>query len=134
MITFLIRLYLALASTHTLDAHTLEAHDEHAHNVCEVALYGMVAPQLPDDSDETTPLGEALAEVLCRNDPAPTVVVDGCVCVYDESQDCDVEECLPEAPWVCTGDADADACARAVELDAPEDCAVDECPNDCDED
>jgi hypothetical protein len=114
VITTFLRLYLALTSTLTLDARTLEEHDERAHHACEVTVYAIVAPELADDPDETTPLGEALAEVLCRHDPAPTIVVPGCTCTLDESYDCDGpdgDECVP---WDCAGENDACDAALAV--------------------
>jgi hypothetical protein len=109
MITVFIRIFLILTSTHTLplDARTLEEHDEIAHHACEIAVYGIVAPELADNDDETTPLGEALAEVLCRHDPAPTITVPGCTCVLDESYDCDGPEGDECAPWDCDGENDA---------------------------
>ena len=69
MITTLLRLYLALATTLPDDAA-----DEIAHRACEVTLYAIVAPGIDDDA--TTPLGEELAEFLCRNDPPPA----SCTC------------------------------------------------------
>lgn len=114
MITTLIRLLLALHSTQPIDSRLLLAHDQIAHHACEVALYAVVAPGLPDSDDATTPFGEALAGVLCRNDPAPTIAVEGCTCTYDDAYDCDGADGQECAPWDCTGDADA--CDRAMEL------------------
>jgi len=62
MFTVILRAYLALTTTTSVDVA-----DEIAHRACEVALYQAVAPDVADD--ETTPGAELLAELLCRNEP-----------------------------------------------------------------
>lgn len=116
MITTLLRLYLTLTS-HLRDAPTLEYQDDLAHRMCETALYAAIAPGLADE--ETTPLGEFLAEGLCRNDAPPQIVNQRCVCVCHSGteelrSDC-VGDGTDETPWDCAGDEDACDDAMSVE-------------------
>lgn len=65
MITLAIRLFLVLSRPDLAS----DAQHELAHRGCEIAVYGLVSPGLPDDEDVTTPLAEAIAEIACRNEP-----------------------------------------------------------------
>ncbi len=57
-----LRITLALLLHTANDARTHEI----AHRACEITVYALVAPDATDDA--TTPLGEAIAEIACRND------------------------------------------------------------------
>jgi len=61
MLTIALRILLSL--TAPADASTDAIH-EGAHQACELVVYAAVAPGIADDA--TTPMGEALAEILCR--------------------------------------------------------------------
>ncbi len=71
MLTFAIRLYLQISLGMQADvAHAV------AHHTCEVTLYAIVAPEIVND-DDTTELGESLAEMWCRHDALIPVLAEG---------------------------------------------------------
>ena len=93
MLIHLIRLLLAAAHPTA----PVDAIHETAHHVCEVALYSVVQPGVGDDG--TTPLGETLAEFLCRNDAdvvhgCEQVLADACI---DTAKPDGSTDCMPEA-------------------------------------
>lgn len=61
MLTVALRILLTLT-----DHHSTDVTHELAHCACEAAVYAAVAPGAADDA--TTPLGEALASLLCRGE------------------------------------------------------------------